>query len=183
MPSYSKEKQQYHRERVRAVLVVRPNATPHEIQRVLNESADASLHLDHDYITKIMKKIVDERRTRLERSHINLRLAVIQDKKQAIDERLWSEATNPENPAVARVVALKELLKNELELLQAEMDAGVFTRHLGELQHQAAPLTAERKAELLAVFIRWGFVKPKPTQDNGSQAQTKSLINGTANAS
>jgi hypothetical protein len=161
MPAYSEEKRKYHLERVRAVMILRPNATPREIQTVLEQSIEAPLHLDDEYIAKLMKKIIEERRRRLELANLNLRIATIQDKKRLIDERLWREATNPNNPPVARIVALRELFKNELELLQAEMDAGVFTRHLGEIEHRPAPLTDAEKAKILSVFLKWGLIKPK----------------------
>lgn len=178
MPAYSKEKQKYHLERVRAALVVRPNASSYEIQKVLKESSEAPLELDRHYIDRLQKKIFIERAKRLERSHLNLRLATIQDKKARVDLLLWSEATNQENPGVVRVMALRELFKNELDLLQSEMDAGVFERHLGTLRREPPPLTPEQRERILRAMINWGIVKPKPNESNADPAQNRLLASG-----
>lgn len=161
MPAYSAERQKYHLERVRAVMVVRPQASAEEIQRVLEESGEAPLRLDRQYIEKLQRKVVRERTARLERSHLSLRLATIQDKKERIDAHLWQEATNQTNDERARITALGLLFKNELELLQAEMDAGVFERHLGTLRNLPPPLAPELRAKIIEAMINWGIVKPK----------------------
>lgn len=164
MPTMSKEKQQYHRERIRAILIVRPKASITEVKQVLEESAEAPLALDRDYISAQMKKIISERTTRLSLANRNQRVAFVQDKKERIDAMLWSEATNTENSGRERIMALALLFKNELEMLQAEMDAGVFERHLGVIRREVAPLSPEQKTRILEAMIKWGIIKPKKTE-------------------
>lgn len=190
MPSYSEEKRKYHTERVRSVLVVRPNATPSEIKQVLEESHDAPMKLDRLYITKLMKKIVGERASRLERGSINIRLSSIRDKKDLVDTHLWREATAQDNPGVVRVMALKELVKNELELLQSEMDAGVFKRHLGnlEIEKRFAPLPPEQITGIIQALLAWGTqppqvrevhaneIKREDTKPNNSEGTADGLV-------
>ncbi len=181
MPSYSEEQRKYQISRIRAVLILKPNASLREIQETLEESAEAPLHLQLNYIGKLTKKIVSERTRRNDNLNIGSRLSTVQDKKNMIDSRLWIEAANPRNPAIARIAALEKLMKNELELLQAEMDAGLFERKLGTFQINGK-ITEERKILIIQAFQNFGIIKKvdpalllenKENDNNGNQAGDK----------
>lgn len=168
MSRYSKEVEAYHMERVRGVMTVRPNITGSEIAKFLEKSKTAPLSLDPDYVRKLQKKVIGERTYRARNLNINLRISEIQDKKRMIDERLWEESSNPASPAVARIMALQQLLKNEEIILKMEMDSGFLERKLGtvEVQH-VRKLSPEHMSAIVATMKLWGIVKdddPKPEQ-------------------
>lgn len=116
-------------------MVLRPDCSLREIQQTMEESPEAPLRLDLNYLAKIKNKIVAERTRRNLNLNLGARIAQIQDKKKMIDARLWAEATNQRNPGVVRVMALEKLIKNDLDLLSSEMDAGIYPRELGTLRH------------------------------------------------
>lgn len=171
MSRYSKEVEAYHVERVRGVMTVRPNITGSEIAKFLEKSKTAPLSLDPDYVRKLQKKVIGERMHRARNININLRISEIQDKKRMIDDRLWEESSNPASPAVARIMALQQLLKNEEIILKMEMDSGFLERKLGtvEVQH-IRKLSPEQMGHVVATMKLWGIVK-----DEGDHSPTITL--------
>ena len=146
MPAISKETQDYHKSRIRAVLVVDPQASLTEIKTTLAKSPSAPLNLDKDYISRLVKKIYGERATRNDRANISRRISELQDKLKRIDGQLWAIAADKGTKDVAKVQALKALAENELKLLSAEMDAGLYERTVGTLKVE------ERKVSLLTII-------------------------------
>ena len=175
MPAYSKEREQYHISRIRSILILRPDATFDEIAEALSASTEAPLALERHYISKLKKKIYAERLRRNDNLNRNARIAYIQDKKKVVEQRLWQEATNMKNPGVVRVMALEKIMKNELELLAAEMDAGCYERKIGTLdvnakvehQHTLAP---ELLDPIMRALRNYGLVKPKEIANENATA-------------
>ncbi|GEM_PF-5712978 len=159
MALYGKQTGEYHKSRIRAVLVVRPDASLRDIQSTLEESTEAPLTLTLHYIGKLKNKILKERINRFN-ANLRERLSTMQDKKMAIDIRLWSEATNQRSPAIARIAALRDLFRNELELMESEMNAGLYERKLGtvDMKH-AYKISPEHQALILRAFENYGIIK------------------------
>lgn len=166
MPAYSKERQKYQQSRIRSIMILRPDATLEQIQDALQASTDAPIELTLTYIGKLRNKIFRERTRRNENLNKGARIAYIQDKKRVIEQLLWQEASNRLNPGVVRVMALEKIMKHELELLKAEMDAGFYERTLGKLElatkveheHTLAP---ELLGPIMRALKNYGLVKPK----------------------
>jgi len=146
MPALSTETQNYHKSRIRAVLVVDPQASLREIKETLSKSFNAPLNLDLVYISKLVKKIHVERTVRNDRANISRRISELQDKLKRIDGQLWTIAADKGAKDIAKVQALKALAENELKLLSAEMDAGIYERKVGTLKVE------ERKVSLLTII-------------------------------
>lgn len=166
MPAYSKEREQYHISRVKSVMILAPDAGLEQIQEALEASTQDPLRLDRDYISKIRRKIYAERLQRNNNLNKGARIAYIQDKKKAVEQRLWGEATNMKNPGVVRVMALEKIVKNELDLLKAEMDAGLYERQIGtvkvsgEVEHQHTHvLVPEVLDPIMRAFRNYGLIK------------------------
>jgi hypothetical protein len=146
MPALSKETQNYHQSRIRAVLVVDPQASLREIKDTLAKSPSAPINLDRDYISRLVKKIRAERAVRNDQVSIGRRISELQDKIKRIDGQLWAIAADRGAKDIAKVQALKALAENELKLLSAEMDAGIYDRKVGTLKVE------ERKVSLLTII-------------------------------
>lgn len=180
MAKHTQEQQEYHIARIRAVLVLAPDAGSRQIQKTLETSEKSPIRLDRAYIDKLKGKIIRRRTAAINRENINARLAKIRDRKAVVDEMLWREATNPSNQGRDRVAALKELMKNELDMLQAEMDAGVFERKLGTLAHIPAPINDDQRAAVMKALLAHGIVRApvevkaieKPKQNEKSKNTT-----------
>lgn len=167
MSIYSKETKRYHQSRVKAVLIISPSATIREIQKSLEASEKAPLQLSEDYITNLKRKIIGERLTRHDKATIKARIAQLQDKLEKINEQLWQIAGGASSEQKDKIAALKALAENDLKLLQAEMDAGIFTRQLGNIDLTAKrnlPIDEDHEKRILNAFGNWGFIEAEATE-------------------
>lgn len=192
MPSYSKENQRYHQNRVRAVLVINPQASLREISDSLKSSKTAPLPLDLEYIAKLRKKIEGERANRHAGSGIANRISALQDKIHKLNEQLWQIAADGTTSKKEKIAALKTLAENDLKLLQAEMDAGIYDRQLGKLDIEARrnqPIDEEHQKKIEQAFEAWGFIKPEPKtiemkqENDTTQSNLQALPGGTPKSS
>lgn len=159
MARYSKQHIEEHKNRIRSVLVVNPGASLRTIQETLENSEENPLHLHIDYISKLRKKIIKERAHRNDRLLVGTRIAEMQDKKARIDQMLWREASDKTNSGKVRVTALVSLLKAELDLLNAELDSGIFQRKLGSIHMtKTLELKTEQKVLIVKAFRNFGLV-------------------------
>ena len=161
MPAFSKNAQEYHKSRIRTVMILRPDATIEEIRTALEESGDNPITLDRKYINKLREKIFKERARVNNNLNKTARLRILKEKLQMVERRLWAEATNADNPGVVRVVALKAIGENEIKLLNAEMDAGLYERQLGTLteERRMLPLSEDTAKLVTAAMKNWGLIE------------------------
>lgn len=92
MPELSPKTKQYHKQRVRSLMVQRPTITIEGMRRHL--SADG-LPLDRHYIASLVKAIQTERIKRSETWTLNLALSSFQDVMTEIVERAWEIVNDP----------------------------------------------------------------------------------------
>ena len=164
------------------MLIFQPTASLREIQKVLENSKEEPLHLDLNYVGKLRDRIFAERTRRNDHRNLKVRLAEIQDEHKAIKTRLWREATDPRSPAVARIMALDKLAKSELELLSAEMDAGLYERKIGtiDVKHEHA-LAPDMLAPIILALQNYGIVdrkKVEPIQEDAARPTLPSPSGG-----
>lgn len=166
MSRFSKESQEYYKERIRGVMIIRPQAGPKEACEFLRKS-DPSIDLSEDYIGNMRKKIMGERAYRVKIANTSLRIAEIQDKHRLIDQLLWEEALDKSNPAMVRIMALTRLSKNEQEMFQIELDTG-FVNLTCEQEKPAIArrLTIEQKKQVIEVMKKWKFVRSSPAPES-----------------
>lgn len=146
MPRFSKESQEYFKERIRGVVIIHTQAGPREICEFLKK-ANPSIDLSEDYVGKMRKKIMGERAYRVKIANTSLRIAEIQDKHRLIDQLLWEEALDKSNPAMVRIMALTRLSKSEQEMFQIERDAGFISPNCEqEKPARVSRLTKEEKS-------------------------------------
>lgn len=124
--------------------------------------------LDRKYLTKLLKKITQEQRRNLDTDRIEDRIIETRERFSIVTQRLMKIAFwefnylregIPMPSAGEQIAALNSIMKLDLALLSAEMDAGIFKRELGEVDvlHRAAPLSVEKKQEILSTFKAWGI--------------------------
>lgn len=158
MATYSKEKIEYLTERIRALKTILPRATNVAIQHALETDPDDPIHLDINFIGRLVKKIISERKWRFEGEEARRALAEFQDKKNAIVEQMWKVLLNPHAEDKDRIAAARTIIEAEDKFLSKQMDAGIFERNLGTVRFKAT-LTEERKIMILQSFKAWGIVK------------------------
>jgi hypothetical protein len=92
MPELSPKTKQYHKQRVRSLMVQQPTITIEGMRRQL---ATQDLPLDRHYIASLVKAIQTERIKRSETWTLNFALASFQDVMTEIVERAWEIANDP----------------------------------------------------------------------------------------
>jgi hypothetical protein len=149
MPIVKKEQEKEYLELIRKVLVYYPNAGALTIQRVLEKqvSADrpAGLHLDHRYIAKLADKIRREREKRITKG-IKRRIAELQDHYNLMTEEVRTIAADPMMEGKDKASKIIKLFEADVALLETEMNAGIFTRKIGEIE-------VKNKADILRVIL------------------------------
>ncbi len=145
--------------------------------------------ISKEYLLKLVHKLNGEAVRVIRDSEIEGRLAQTKQRFSMIFERLfkiafWEWKYMEEGifmPEVKdQIKAMEAIMKMDIALIQAEMDAGIFKRNLGtlEIQKRNAPLTPERKTEILDVLKNWGFpitanVTTTPNQPEPSIGSTQ----------
>src|SRR5690348_17158244 len=159
MPELSPKTKQYHKQRVRSLMVQQPTISILGMQHYL---ANDGLPLDRRYIASLVKAIQTERIKRAETWTLNMALASFQDAMSEIARVGWSIANDEMIPGRDRAAALREVREAYNAAFEKMFDAGVFERKLGTLDAtiRNTPLTDDKKAALAAVFTNWGLVTP-----------------------
>jgi hypothetical protein len=139
--------------------------------------------LDWRYVSKLVRKLNREKAIAVDQQKVNERLAITKERYRVMVERLWkiidwkSEYIEqgiwpPKNDEIVR--AANTIVKLDLAILKAEMDAGIFDRKLGSVDlniYRAAPLDPEKAALIADAFKRWGIELTLPTE-RPKQVQT-----------
>ena len=130
--------------------------------------------LDAVYISKLCKKIDAENLYQADHIQLNERLSATRERFQSSFIGLakiafweWDyleEGIQMPSP-MERVAAFKTIMQMDLALLNAEMDAGVFQRHLGELGIKASDnIPVETLDEIAVTFKAQLRAGPEPVK-------------------
>lgn len=163
MASHKDETKQYHRARIQEAMVLNPRASVKEIAELL-EYANPPLVLSREYVGKVIQKIYAERLIRYDRAHLNKRIAEMEDRTQSVIGQMWKLVLNPKNAAKERAQAAKVIIEADRNLLEAQMDAGIFDRKIGtvgiEHTHEhTLKLPEEIRTPILRAFKNYGIIR------------------------
>jgi hypothetical protein len=172
MPELSPKTKQYHKQRVRSLMVQQPTITILGMQKWLEHDG---LHLDRGYIASLCRGIQTERIKRSETWTLNAALASLQDSMLEIVRVAWEIVNDPMAKNQDRVMAMREIRESHNLVFEKLFDAGVFERKLGTLDAtiRNTPLPEERKQAIRATFQNWGLLAPEPLQITSDSLQTK----------
>lgn len=131
--------------------------------------------LSWHYVAKLIRKLNREKALAVDTQKIQERLAITKESYRLIIQNLWRiidwqweyhdkyGIDPPKNDE--RIRAANTLIKLDLAILKAEMDAGIFERKLGEVDiniHRSLPLPEETMHKIAQAFFNWGIdLKPK----------------------
>lgn len=133
--------------------------------------------LNWHYLAKLVRKLNREKALAVDTQKIQERLAITKESYRLIVQNLWRiidwqpeyvelyHIWPPKNDE--RIKAANTLIKLDLAILKAEMDAGIFERKLGEVDinlHRAVPLPPETTLKIAEAFTRWGINLDLPGQ-------------------
>lgn len=166
MAKFRDETIQYHTERVREAVILFPRASAREVVELLSKSKTHPIVLDKEYVGKLMKKIKGERKHRYRVASFDIRVAEMEDRTQTVISQMWKILHDARNSDKARVMAAKTILDADKNLLDAQMDAGIYDRKLGKVgidvkhEHEhTVRLPDEIRIPILRALKNYGLIK------------------------
>lgn len=135
MAQYSEATTEYIVNRVKEQLVVNPNISLRGLKEQLEkpDQDGRTLPLSVPYLAKLRDKIIRSRAFVYKNADILVRLGEMHQTKREVIKRLWQEAEYA-SKSKERATALKAIMDIERDMLQSEMDAGLYERKLGTLE-------------------------------------------------
>lgn len=165
MPAISKDKQEFYKSRIRAHISI-----DHQITNVmlLARLEQEGIHMDRDFLSKLLSKVYRERITRADRHTLNQALAAFEDTMTQVVRVAWDIANDPFARKQDRVAALREVREAHKDVFEKLFDAGVFERKLGTIDAtiRNTPLPQDKKDAITAVFTNWSLIAP--TQEDAT---------------
>lgn len=153
-----------HKELVRQVLALQPRATLTEIQETLKAN---KVDLNIQYIGKLREKVRAERIIRFDTAKVNARISEMQDKFEELEKHLWKIVIDPRTSTQQKINAAVAIVKTEKELLDAQMDAGVFERKLGTLEAKfGVNLDDPQRQSIINAFRNYGIITDAVVVEN-----------------
>lgn len=166
MGAYSDAKQEYHKSRIRDIMILKPSVSVEGIQRSLEQSEMDPIRLDREYIRKLIKKIQKERIVRIDRADIKQRIATMRETYELVSEQMWRILLDGTADGKGRVAAGKVIVDSQKILLEAEMNAGIYDRKLGTIALENTGkiehihrLDPEIKAPIMKALENYGIIK------------------------
>jgi hypothetical protein len=175
----SAEQEQQLKLAIRDIVARNPLVSTHQLRRDLYDrgfKTAADNPLDWYYVAKVLRKLNREKALAVDQQKIQDRLAITKEQYRIITDRLWkivdwkldyiTEGIGM--PQVQDIIrAANTIVKLDLAVLKAEMDAGIFDRKLGSVDvnvYRAAPLDPEVADRIAESFKRWGIDLTLPVQ-------------------
>lgn len=120
--------------KIRQVTLRDPTMSSQEVVDELKTArwGNAPIILTWGYVDKLRKKIIRQRMHNVN-SSVLARINEIKERSIEVQKRLWIEALGA-SKAGDRILALKEITRIDNQILQAEMDAGIYERNIGTLK-------------------------------------------------
>jgi hypothetical protein len=165
---------------IRMAIAQDPMISIRRLQKILGDKGFRTYEgnpVHKDYILKLVHRVKEEAVKTLDREQINERIALTRERFNVAFQRLFKIAfwnidylgEGIDQPSNAeQIYALNTILKMDLALLQGEMDAGVFDRKLGSIEHQIRnrPLDEETNAMIKDAAKRWQALMPGQNGEN-----------------
>jgi hypothetical protein len=175
----SAEQEQKLKLAIRDVMGKNPLISVYALQKELKNKGFQTYEgnpIEWHYLAKVVRKLNREKALAVDTQKVNERLAETKERYRVITDKLWKiidwkieyvdEGIGM--PQIQDVIrAANTIVKLDLAILKAEMDAGIFDRKLGTVDvnvYRAAPLDPETADRITKAFKRWGIDLSLPTQ-------------------
>lgn len=161
MPKVSEHRDMHLQRIVRDALAIDPLITLEGIKRVLDKKTGAK-GMDINYVRKLTKKVTASMVIVSDREKVEERISQLREKNRIIVDELFriafpSPTENPRPDFTDRRKALEAIANIEARQVKLEMDLGLFTRHLGQLDvdHRLKPMDESRLVDVVQTFKVW----------------------------
>ena len=157
---------------IRDAIVIDPFISIARLQDALFEKGyktHSNQSLDWDYVAKLRNKVHRQSIEDVNHQEVVARIAQLKERYRIVFERLvriafYSDDMKKDGlpPPSYRdqINALREISRLDVAIFGAELDAGIFERHIGklEIEKRGRPLPPELKAQMLKAFANWGII-------------------------
>lgn len=161
---------------IRDIVTIDPLISIAKIQDALfdkNFKTSQNTPLDWHYLAKLRKKLHRQSVEAVMQQTAVSRIAEFKERYRLVFDRLvriafYTDDLKKEGSIPPshkdQIAALNSIIKMDLSIFNAELDAGIFERHLGtlEIEKRAQPLPLELKEAMMKAFENWGII-PKET--------------------
>lgn len=189
MPKIDESKEAEIKREIKIAMAIDPLISSRRLQKRLWErgmyASTAGRQVDINYILKLVRKINAEAKNEIRNEEIENRMSETRERFKVIFDRLfkiafWEWDYLHEGIAMPEVKdqikAMETIMKMDIALIEAEMDAGIFKRNLGtlELESRNRQVTPERKQAIRVAMRNWGLFAERSPNEN-------ELVNGNQN--
>lgn len=167
---------------IRDAIVIDPLISVAKLQDALFDKGYRTTNnspLHWHYVAKLRDKIHRQTIENVDRQKVVERVAEMKERyrvayEQFIRVAFQGEDLRKDGAPVStrdRIHALKEIVKLDVAIFKAEMDAGIFDRHLGsvEIELRNKPLTIESRELIKQAMINWGMIPKQLPASNGNE--------------
>lgn len=141
---FAKEKTQELKEKIRFEMVKNPNVSILELQVILRDTY--SHNFDKNFIGKLKRKVHRERTVRYDFASLNEEIAKLEDLIRYGRKQLINAVFNKESKLREITNAFKTIAWGEFTLLDAKLNAGVFSRPQQSVK--AEPISPEQRESI-----------------------------------
>lgn len=165
MPRISESKESGLKRTIRDIIALDPLISMNGLQRAIEKKTNRPI--DEVYLKKLTKKVTAEMAVVADREKVEERISYLRERNRIICDELLriafpsSTLVGLERPTTTeRLRALESITRIEAAQVKLEMDLGLFTRHLGEIEmtHRVAkPLDEDTRSNILKAFVSWSI--------------------------
>lgn len=175
---------------IRDAIAVDPLISISRLQDVLFKKGFKTVgnqNLAWHYIAKVVRKINREAIERVDRQQITERLAQSKERYRLVFDRLMRIAFYTDDlkqegmlpPSYKdQISALNSIVRLDIAILNAEMDAGIFERYLGtlEIDKRNKPIPKEVRDRIKQAMINWGMMPEEIIKQNADDAKPTTAL-------
>ena len=144
MPPQSNEHKELLLAKVRQVMVMRgATISGRDLAAIL---AKNGLNIGINHAIKLRDKIIGERKHRVDKKLAALHVSDIEDTNEEAIRILWDMVMDRNETTKNRQNALSKIAELKMKTFEKLMDAGIFTRHLGETDNKVSITPAVQAA-------------------------------------
>ncbi len=180
------EVEQHIKQIIRDQIAVNPIMSIRKIQTALFDGGFKTYQdklLDWYYVAKLVRKIQNENIATLKFQDKAARLVILREKYRVISEKLFkvlfydtmqSDPLIPVPTYQEQIAAANMIMRWELAVFYAEMDAGVFNKDVqdSEAQLRNRPLPPEIRESIHRAMTNWGLI---PREENNEKIVSNGL--------
>ena len=171
---------------IRDTVAIDPYVTVTRLMNVIEKKTNRGI--SHEYVTKLLHKVSKETVAEIDHTTLAENLAQMSETFRIASEKLLQIAfwqPDKANPGAFgpsykdQIAALRTLAMLQKTMLEAKMDAGIFTRHIGVIEEQRryVPIQGDERAQILRAFELWGVKPPKVFEQAPDQPIKPKVIN------